>query len=86
MDTSALKINTRSKRMGMPSKAACVLIEYLPRGTLKSYLIKNRGRKLAFKTVVRLALDLARGYVGFLFQISFFFIRCSNLITLIDHH
>jgi hypothetical protein len=61
MDTSALKIKSRSKRMGMPSKAACVLIEYLPRGTLKSYLIKNRESKLPFKTVVRLSLDLARG-------------------------
>lgn len=61
MDSSALKINTRSKPIGMPKNAACVLIEYLPRGTLKSYLIKNRGRKLSFKVVVRLALDLARG-------------------------
>ncbi|XP_059448205.1 serine/threonine-protein kinase STY13-like [Corylus avellana] len=63
MDTSALKTNgTRSKRTGMPSiNGACVLIEYLPRGTLKSYLIKNMGRKLPFKIVIRLALDLARG-------------------------
>jgi hypothetical protein len=37
-------------------------VEYLPGGALKSYLIKNRRRKLAFKVVVELALDLARGY------------------------
>jgi hypothetical protein len=67
MGTSALKTNSSSsKRTGMPSiNGACVLIEYLPRGTLKSYLIKNRGRKLPFKIVIRLALDLARGSDSF---------------------
>ncbi|KAJ4903694.1 Serine-threonine/tyrosine-protein kinase catalytic domain protein [Raphanus sativus] len=30
-------------------------------GALKSFLIKNRRRKLAFSVVVQLALDLARG-------------------------
>ncbi|KAG7960886.1 hypothetical protein I3843_10G149600 [Carya illinoinensis] len=50
-----------AERVGMPSSADCIIIEYLPRGTLKSYLIKNRKRKLAFKKVIGLALDLARG-------------------------
>ncbi|KAL2465329.1 Protein kinase superfamily protein [Abeliophyllum distichum] len=35
--------------------------KYLPGGALKSYLIKNRRKKLAFKVVVQMALDLARG-------------------------
>ncbi|KAJ6748626.1 hypothetical protein OIU79_029681 [Salix purpurea] len=45
----------------MPNNICCVVVEYLPGGALKSYLIKNRRRKLAFKVVVELALDLARG-------------------------
>ncbi|MED6125017.1 hypothetical protein PIB30_064517 [Stylosanthes scabra] len=44
-----------------PSRACCVVVEFLPGGTLKQYLIKNRRRKLAYKIVVQLALDLARG-------------------------
>lgn len=47
----------------MPRNICCVVVEYLPGGALKSYLIKNRRRKLAFKVVVQLALDLARGYI-----------------------
>ncbi|KAL3629234.1 hypothetical protein CASFOL_026456 [Castilleja foliolosa] len=39
----------------------CVVVEYLPGGTLKSFLIKNRRKKLAFRVVIQLALDLARG-------------------------
>uniref|UniRef100_A0A0D6QS98 non-specific serine/threonine protein kinase n=1 Tax=Araucaria cunninghamii TaxID=56994 RepID=A0A0D6QS98_ARACU len=44
-----------------PSSACCVVVEYLPGGTLKSYLIKNRRKKLAFNVVIQLALDLSRG-------------------------
>ncbi|KAH9300689.1 hypothetical protein KI387_012272, partial [Taxus chinensis] len=44
-----------------PSSACCVVVEYLAGGTLKSYLIKNRRRKLAFNVVIQLALDLSRG-------------------------
>jgi serine/threonine protein kinase len=39
----------------------CVITEYLCGGTLKSYLIKHRKRKLPFETVLQLALDVARG-------------------------
>uniref|UniRef100_A0A2N9GQ17 Protein kinase domain-containing protein n=1 Tax=Fagus sylvatica TaxID=28930 RepID=A0A2N9GQ17_FAGSY len=60
LGTSGFNMHTHNKRIDMQSNVACV-IEYLPCGTLKSYLIKNRRRKLAFKTVVRIALDLARG-------------------------
>ncbi|CAK9181713.1 unnamed protein product [Ilex paraguariensis] len=45
----------------MPSNVCCIVVEYLLGGTLKSYLIKNRIRKLSFKVVIQLALDLARG-------------------------
>lgn len=44
-----------------PSNACCVVVEYLAGGTLKSYLIKNRRKKLAFDVVIQLALDLSRG-------------------------
>ncbi|KAI9173965.1 hypothetical protein LWI28_009482 [Acer negundo] len=61
MGSSELQIQTENGLMGMPSNVCCVVVEYLPGGALKSYLIKNRRRKLAFKLVVQLALDLARG-------------------------
>ncbi|KAI3979787.1 hypothetical protein MKX01_013882 [Papaver californicum] len=35
--------------------------KYLPGGILKHYLIRNRRKKLSFKIVIQLALDLARG-------------------------
>ncbi|XP_047956060.1 serine/threonine-protein kinase STY13-like isoform X2 [Salvia hispanica] len=45
----------------LPSRACCVVVEYVSGGTLKKLLIANNRKKLAFQTVVRLALDLARG-------------------------
>lgn len=62
MGSSELQIQTENGHIGMPSNICCVVVEYLAGGALKSYLIKNRRRKLAFKVVVELALDLARGY------------------------
>lgn len=62
MGSSELLIQTANGQIGMPSNICCVVVEYLPGGALKSYLIKNRRRKLAFKVVIELALDLARGY------------------------
>lgn len=61
MGASGLSIQTENGQMGMPSNLCCVVVEYLPGGALKSYLIKNRRKKLAFKVVVQMALDLARG-------------------------
>jgi serine/threonine protein kinase len=61
--SSELNIQTENGHIGMPSNICCVVVEYCPGGALKSYLIKNRRRKLAFKVVVQLALDLARGSV-----------------------
>ena len=66
LGTSGLKFQTHKKRVDMQNTAGCVIIEYFPCGTLKSYLIKNRERKLAFKNVVRIALDLAKGSDKFL--------------------
>lgn len=56
-----LNIQTENGQIGMPTNVCCVIVEYLPGGALKTYLIKNHRRKLAFKVVVQLALDLARG-------------------------
>ncbi|KAI7743252.1 hypothetical protein M8C21_030859 [Ambrosia artemisiifolia] len=65
MGTSDLKIplNNASNpgHNSLPSRACCVVVEYLPGGTLKKYLIRNSRKKLSFKIVVQLALDLARG-------------------------
>ncbi|KAJ4712311.1 Protein kinase [Melia azedarach] len=61
MGSSELHIQTENGQIALPSNICCVVVEYLPGGALKTYLIKNRRRKLAFKVVVQLALDLARG-------------------------
>ncbi|GAA0185627.1 non-receptor serine/threonine protein kinase [Lithospermum erythrorhizon] len=61
MGMTELNIQTENGHIGMPRNVCCVVVEYLPGGALKSFLIKNRRRKLAFKVVVQLALDLARG-------------------------
>ncbi|KAL3512880.1 hypothetical protein ACH5RR_025597 [Cinchona calisaya] len=61
MGSSELNIQTDNGHIGMPSNICCVVVEYLPGGALKNYLIKNRRKKLAFKVVVQMALDLARG-------------------------
>nr|CAB3466442.1 unnamed protein product [Digitaria exilis] len=65
MGTTDLKIPANSSNTGgrteLPPRACCVVVEYLAGGTLKQYLIKNRRRKLAYKVVVQIALDLARG-------------------------
>lgn len=61
MGSSGLSIQTDSGQIALPRNICCVVVEYLPGGALKSYLIKNRRRKLAFKVVVQLGLDIARG-------------------------
>ncbi|KAL0357570.1 UNVERIFIED_CONTAM: Serine/threonine-protein kinase STY13 [Sesamum calycinum] len=61
MGSPELNIQTENGHIGMPSNICCVIVEYLPGGNLKSYLIKNRRKKLAYKVVVQMALDLARG-------------------------
>ena len=65
MGTSELKIPLKNpsidSRSDLPAIACCVVVEYLPGGTLKQFLIKNRRKKLAYKIVIQLALDLSRG-------------------------
>lgn len=65
MGTSELRIPAQNSLNGdliqVPSRTCCVVVEYLAGGTLKNYLIKNRRKKLAFKVVIQLALDLSRG-------------------------
>lgn len=63
MGTTDLRIpkDNSSSSESAPSRACCVVVEYLAGGTLKNYLIKNRRKKLPFKVVMELALDLARG-------------------------
>ncbi|KAL2509011.1 Protein kinase superfamily protein [Forsythia ovata] len=63
MGTSNLKIPSKNSEgyTNLPSRACCVVVEFLPGGTLKNFLYKNRKRKLAFKVVIQLSLDLSRG-------------------------
>ncbi|RZB88959.1 Serine/threonine-protein kinase STY13, partial [Glycine soja] len=62
MDPSNLKIPMPScGQKPVPSKACCVIAEFLPGGTLKQYLFKNRQNKLPYKVLIQLALDLSRG-------------------------
>ncbi|KAL2535425.1 Protein kinase superfamily protein [Forsythia ovata] len=65
MGTSNLKIPSRNTLTDghnlFPSNACCVVVEYIPGGTLKKFLIRNSRKKLAFKVVIQLALDLVRG-------------------------
>lgn len=64
LGTSNLKIPSEVSLNGgqiqVPSNIYCV-VEYLAGGALKSFLIKNRRQKLAFKAVVQIALDISRG-------------------------
>ncbi|KAK1320865.1 Serine/threonine-protein kinase HT1 [Acorus calamus] len=61
MGSTDLNIQTENGLIAMPSNVCCVVVEYLQGGALKSFLIKNRRKKLAFRVVVQVALDLARG-------------------------
>ncbi|RYR37499.1 hypothetical protein Ahy_A09g042378 [Arachis hypogaea] len=62
MGTSNLRIPREAGGQdSLPTQACCVVVEFIPGGTLKNYLFKNRRRKLPYKTVIQLALDLARG-------------------------
>lgn len=90
MGTTELSIQTDNGHIGMPRNMCCVVVEYLPGGTLKSFLIKNRRRKLAFKVVVQLALDLARGSDNFFFFFAIFlllitFVGRSQIPKIVPH-
>ncbi|XP_078160238.1 serine/threonine-protein kinase 52-like [Carex rostrata] len=51
----------KAQYSSIPTRAVCVVLEFLSGGTLKQYLIKNRTKKLPFDVFLQLALDLARG-------------------------
>ncbi|XP_010524027.1 PREDICTED: serine/threonine-protein kinase STY17-like isoform X2 [Tarenaya hassleriana] len=61
MGTSNLKIPSSGREHPLPSRACCVVVEYVPGGTLKKFLIRNYRKKLPIKVLMQLALDLARG-------------------------
>lgn len=64
MGTSQLTIPSKNPSEGnstLPPRACCVVVEFLPGGTLKNFLFKNCTKKLPLKIVVQLALDLSRG-------------------------
>ncbi|XP_037474433.1 serine/threonine-protein kinase STY13-like [Triticum dicoccoides] len=61
MDARDLNSEAVGADFVMTNDARCVVVEYVAGGTLKTFLVRNRRRKLAFKVVVQIALDLARG-------------------------
>jgi len=65
MGTSNLRVplnnSSHDVQPSLPSRACCVVVEYISGGNLKQFLIRNRRKKLPFKVVIQLALDLARG-------------------------
>ncbi|CAN6561268.1 unnamed protein product [Malus baccata var. baccata] len=65
MGTSNLKIPVKNtsndNHKCPPSRACCVVVEYVPGGTLKNFLIRNRRKNPASKVVIQLALDLSKG-------------------------
>ncbi|WVY99104.1 hypothetical protein V8G54_031255 [Vigna mungo] len=60
LDTSNIPLPT-SYPNSIPSKTCCIVAEFLPGGTLKQYLSRNRQNKLPYEVVIKLALDLSRG-------------------------
>ncbi|XP_073526252.1 uncharacterized protein [Phyllobates terribilis] len=65
MGTLNLKLPSQSSLSDdphvFPIKACCVVVEYIPGGTLKKFLIRNIRKKLSFETVIQIALDMSRG-------------------------
>ncbi|XP_062213259.1 serine/threonine-protein kinase STY13-like [Phragmites australis] len=64
--TSQLKIPKKGSSAGaggraVPSECCVVVVEFQHGGTLKTLLYNHRDKKLPYKKVVQLALDLARG-------------------------
>ncbi|KAK1644100.1 hypothetical protein QYE76_061905 [Lolium multiflorum] len=62
MGTSQLKVPAKKGGGGAPGQRCCVVVvEYQHGGTLKTLLFQHRDKKLPYKKVVQLALDMARG-------------------------
>lgn len=52
---------TRNRSLAKQPFEYCMVVEYVSGGTLRSHLLKNNLKKLPFKSVIQLALDVARG-------------------------
>lgn len=77
MGTSNLKIPSDAGGQNpLPSKACCVIVEFVHGGTLKQFLMKNRRSKLAYRVVIQLALDLARGCVTLYLPLQLLIYKC----------
>ena len=68
MGTSQLKIPTKGSTSSSscggrtaPNQCCVVVVEFQHGGTLKTLMYNHRDKKLSYRKVVRLALDLARG-------------------------
>lgn len=66
MGTSQLKIPKKGSSSSggdreVPNECCVVVVEFQHGGTLKTLLYNHRDKKLSYKKVVHLALDLARG-------------------------
>ncbi|PWA76938.1 protein kinase superfamily protein [Artemisia annua] len=61
MGTSELNIPSDEGKTCLRDGSCCVVVEYVPGGTLKKYLIENIKKKLSLRTVVKISLELARG-------------------------
>ncbi|CAI9275780.1 unnamed protein product [Lactuca saligna] len=60
--TMSMTKNCRQKNKKMKTESNfCIVCEYVKGGSLRSYLLKNRNKKLPFKTFIRFALDIAKG-------------------------
>ncbi|XP_023527178.1 serine/threonine-protein kinase STY46-like [Cucurbita pepo subsp. pepo] len=64
----SLQIPSKSKVSSMDHQndsisptACCVVVEYVPGGTLKELVMMKKKRKLPFKDAIHLALDLSKG-------------------------
>jgi hypothetical protein len=61
MGTSHLKIPKKGSSSFRANECCVVVVEFQHGGTLKTLMYNHRDKKLSYKKVVRLALDLARG-------------------------
>ncbi|KAI3824011.1 hypothetical protein L1987_05458 [Smallanthus sonchifolius] len=60
--TMSMKTNSGHKNKKSKTESNfCIVSEYVKGGSLRSYLLKNRDKKLPMKTVFQFALDIAKG-------------------------